>query len=94
MDDEAILAAMLEPPSERLGVMHRSIGLLARQPEVSDATVVGAWRNDGVKPCRWEGDVVAVNLEPSTRSCYKKCQIQALNCCAPILVLAARARAV
>jgi transposase len=44
VDDSAIVAAMLEPPPQLLGVTHWSSRLLGKHLGIGDATVARAWR--------------------------------------------------
>ena len=54
IDDAAIIAATLDPPSDRLGVSHWSCRLLAAELKIGHATIARAWRRYGVQPWRRE----------------------------------------
>ncbi len=53
-DDAAIVLATLEPPPERLGVLHWSSRLLARELGMSNVKVAETWRQFGLQPWRRE----------------------------------------
>jgi transposase len=63
VDDAAIIAATLDPPSERLGVMHWSTRLLADQLGVGHATVARAWRRYRVQP--WRREAFKFSTDPA-----------------------------
>jgi transposase len=54
LDEADIVVRTLEPPPERLGVTHWSSRLLARELEVSNATVARVWRKWDIQPWRTE----------------------------------------
>jgi transposase len=82
LDDAAIIAATLDPPPARLGVTHWSTRLLARELQISDASVARAWRRYLVQPFRRETfkfstdpeleakvrDVVGLYLDPPAKA--------------------------
>jgi len=61
-DEQAIIAATLEPPSATLGVTHWSARLLADQLGVSFATVARIWRRWGLKP--WKAETFTFSTDP------------------------------
>ena len=54
LDHREIVAETLRPPPKKLGVTHWSTRLLARQLQISDATVAKAWRDYRIQPWRSE----------------------------------------
>jgi transposase len=78
IDQNAVIAATLDPPPERLGVSHWSARLLADHLGVSFASVARIWRRWGLQPSKAETfkfstdpqleakirDVVALYLDP------------------------------
>ena len=74
IDHAAIITATLQPPPEKLGVTHWSTRLLARQLDISDATVAKAWRGYRVQPWRAESfrfstDPELVARSPTSSAC-------------------------
>jgi len=81
-DEQAIIAATLEPPPAALGVTHWSARRLADQCGVSFATVARIWRRWGLKPGKAETftfstdpeleakirDVVGLYLDPPAKA--------------------------
>ena len=100
-DEQAIIAATLEPPPAALDVTHWSARLLVDQLGVSFAIVARIWRPWGLKPGKAEAFTISTNpeLEAKIRDVVglswahqavvvcidEKTQVQALDRTAPIL---------
>jgi transposase len=54
VDEQAVVAATLEPPPDSLGITHWSSRLLARRLGISNVTVAKVWRKFGLQPWRRE----------------------------------------
>ena len=65
-DEQAIIAATLEPPPAELGVTHWSARLLADQLGVSFATVARIWRRWGLKP--WKAETFTFSTDPQLQA--------------------------
>ncbi len=61
-DEQAVIAATLEPPPAGLGVTHWSVRLLADRLGVSFATVARIWRRWGLKP--WKAETFTFSTDP------------------------------
>ncbi len=61
-DENAVIAATLEPPPAKLGVTHWSARLLADELGISFATVARIWRRWGLKP--WKAETFKFSTDP------------------------------
>ena len=61
-DEEAIIAATLDAPPDRLGVTHWSARLLAAHLRISFATVARVWRRWGLQP--WKAETFKFSTDP------------------------------
>ncbi len=61
-DEQAIIAATLDRPPEKLGVTHWSARLLGDHLEISFATVARVWRRWGLKP--WKAETFKFSTDP------------------------------
>jgi transposase len=62
IDHEAIIAATLTPPPNKLGITHWSCRLLAPRLGVDASTVARAWRDYGVQP--WRSQTFKFSTDP------------------------------
>jgi transposase len=61
-DENAVIAATLDPPPAKLGVTHWSARLLADELGISFATVARIWRRWGLKP--WKAETFKFSTDP------------------------------
>ena len=61
-DEQAIIAATLDPPPQKLGVTHWSSRLLGDHLDVSFATIARVWRRWGLKP--WKSETFKFSTDP------------------------------
>jgi len=61
-DEQAIIAATLDRPPEKLGVTHWSARLLGDHLQISFATVARVWRRWGLKP--WKAETFKFSTDP------------------------------
>ena len=62
VDEVAVVSATLEPPPERLGVMHWSSRLLAAQLGISHVWVGKIWKRWGLGP--WRSETFTFSTDP------------------------------
>jgi transposase len=62
VDEQAVVAATLEPPPPELAVTHWSSRLLASRLGVSNVTVAAVWKKFGLKP--WKRETFKFSTDP------------------------------